>query len=217
MINRVIQSDSTAQLHLVGTMDYIKDNTLESDYGKIKIKQATRQGYIECESGGVANLSYPDSKLRRGRVIDNGKTSPTIQTENEIYKIERVGQISNDDSQYETVSDEKGLSTLLNAGTQGYANSCIHTKYRIRKLTPLECFRLMNFDDKDFYLAESVNSNTQLYKQAGNSIVVAVLSALFSQLNIQGIISWNKMTEEGRKQITAVNKCINPNLEKDLL
>lgn len=44
---------------------------------------------------------------------------------------------------------------------------------RIRKLTPKECFRLMDFDDEDFDKAEAVNSNTQLYKQAGNSIVVA--------------------------------------------
>ena len=53
---------------------------------------------------------------------------------------------------------------------------------RIRKLTPKECFRLMGFDDEDFYKAEAVNSNTQLYKQAGNSIVVDVLEAVFANL-----------------------------------
>ena len=53
---------------------------------------------------------------------------------------------------------------------------------RIRKLTPQECFRLMGFDDEDFYKAEAVNSNTQLYKQAGNSIVVDVLEAIFTNL-----------------------------------
>ena len=53
---------------------------------------------------------------------------------------------------------------------------------RIRKLTPMECWRLMGFDDKDFYKAEKVNSNTQLYKQAGNSIVVNVLEAIFKNL-----------------------------------
>ena len=46
---------------------------------------------------------------------------------------------------------------------------------RIRKLTPLECWRLMGFNDEDFKKAEKVNSNSQLYKQAGNSIVVNVL------------------------------------------
>lgn len=53
---------------------------------------------------------------------------------------------------------------------------------RIRKLTPKECFRLMGFDDDDFAKAEAVNSNTQLYKQAGNSIVVDVIAHLFTNL-----------------------------------
>lgn len=54
---------------------------------------------------------------------------------------------------------------------------------RIRKLTPKECWRLMGFDDSDFEKAEKVNSNTQLYKQAGNSIVVNVIEKLFTELN----------------------------------
>ena len=54
--------------------------------------------------------------------------------------------------------------------------------YRIRKLTPKECFRLMGFSDEDFKAAEAVNSNTQLYKQAGNSIVENVLVAILGQM-----------------------------------
>ncbi len=54
---------------------------------------------------------------------------------------------------------------------------------KIRKLTPLECWRLMSFDDEDFYKVKSVGmSDTQLYKQAGNSIVVNVLVAIFHNL-----------------------------------
>lgn len=53
---------------------------------------------------------------------------------------------------------------------------------RIRKLTPKECFRLMGFNDEDFEKAAAVNSNTQLYKQAGNSIVVDVLENIFESL-----------------------------------
>lgn len=53
---------------------------------------------------------------------------------------------------------------------------------RIRKLTPKECWRLMGFDDTDFEKAAKVNSNTQLYKQAGNSIVVNVLEAILKNL-----------------------------------
>lgn len=55
---------------------------------------------------------------------------------------------------------------------------------RIRKLTPKECWRLMGFDDKDYEKASKVNSNTQLYKQAGNSIVVNVLEAILYNLLI---------------------------------
>ena len=53
---------------------------------------------------------------------------------------------------------------------------------RIRKLTPLEVWKLMGFDDEDFKKAAQVNSNTQLYKQAGNSIVVNVLEVILSNL-----------------------------------
>lgn len=67
--------------------------------------------------------------------------------------------------------------TLPTSDSQGVLDG-----YRIRKLTPLECWRLMSFDDADFHKAEKVNSNTQLYKQAGNSIVVNVLEAILEEL-----------------------------------
>lgn len=54
---------------------------------------------------------------------------------------------------------------------------------RIRKLTPLECWRLMGFDDEDFKKAQAAGiSNSQLYKQAGNSIVVNVLEGILRNL-----------------------------------
>lgn len=112
---------------------------------KVAIPQATKKGFIECEVGGVADLSYPDSKTRRGRVQDSGNTSPTITaTETGICKIE--------------------------------------SPIRIRKLTPKECWILMGFSDNDFAKAEPVVSNSQLYKQAGNSIVVDVLYYIFVEL-----------------------------------
>lgn len=58
----------------------------------------------------------------------------------------------------------------------------IETIYRIRKLTPRECWRLMGYTDADFDRASQVNSNTQLYKQAGNAIVKQVLMAIFAQM-----------------------------------
>ena len=67
----------------------------------------------------------------------------------------------------------------------------VETVYRIRKLTPKECFRLMSFRDEDYEAASKVNSNSQLYKQAGNSICECVLKAIFSQMGIKGIPRWN--------------------------
>lgn len=112
----------------------------------VLIPQATKQGYIECEVGGVADLSYPNSKTRRGRVQENGTISPTITaTETGICKIE--------------------------------------SPIRIRKLTPKECFRLMGFSDQNFDAAKKAGiSNSQLYKQAGNSIVVDVLYYIYVEL-----------------------------------
>lgn len=69
--------------------------------------------------------------------------------------------------------------------TTNLQDDCLNIKnntIRIRKLTPKECWRLMGFDDEDFEKAEKVNSNTQLYKQAGNSIVVNVLEAILGNL-----------------------------------
>ena len=67
---------------------------------------------------------------------------------------------------------------------------------RIRKLTPRETYRLMAFSDEDFDRAEAVNSNTQLYKQAGNSICVNVLEAIFGQMFEGKEDHWKRWLEE---------------------
>ena len=55
--------------------------------------------------------------------------------------------------------------------------------FRIRKLTPLECWRLMGISDEDFYKAKNAGvSNSQLYKQAGNGIVVNVFEAILREM-----------------------------------
>ena len=120
--------------------------TNKGEGSKVLIPQATKQGYIECEVGGVVDLSYPNSKTRRGRVQENETISPTITaTETGICKIE--------------------------------------SPIRIRKLTPKECFRLMGFSDQNFDAAKNAGiSNSQLYKQAGNSIVVDVLYYIYVEL-----------------------------------
>jgi site-specific DNA-cytosine methylase len=85
---------------------------------------------------------------------------------------------------------------LGNAGGNSYlyltdeSNKIQQPSLRIRKLTPKECYRLMGFDDEAFERAAQVNSNAQLYKQAGNSIVVDVLMAIFDNLLVHGRSVW---------------------------
>ena len=97
------------------------------------------------------------------------------------------------------INDIAPTQTTCCGSTTSSATVLINNNERIRKLTPLECWRLMSFDDEDFYKAQSTgNSNSQLYKQAGNSIVVNVSlngtipNSLFSQfLSSVTILSFN--------------------------
>lgn len=161
------------------------DGSSPKHNNRVMIRQATKDGSIECEIGGCFDASYPNSKTRRGRVQDKGNTCPTLTAQNqEVVRIEKVGQISSNGSQCGTVISDNGISANLVAGTHGYANSHIATQYRIRKLTPRECGRLMGVSDSDIDKMSEVNSNSQLYKQFGNSIVVDVMVAMFKNLNI---------------------------------
>lgn len=288
---------------------------LESEPDKeiIKVKANTNEGFYELEPSGVVDLSYPDSKNRRGRVQTRGRVCPTITSSGDISKIEReVVERSTTNPRAKTVSNclkagqrgiikhqaeetgvlekitnpepiclnskdengkqpsltdrvysskgaaccittspffnphyliekevveertDEGLRTFLNAlcGALRTTDSCgdkraieakciqvgeisnngfesrnrvdsvegcfttlqtskdfnawIVIEYRIRKLTPLECLRLMDVDDEDAYKMLAVNSETQVYKQAGNSIVVAVMVAIFKNLFLGG-------------------------------
>ena len=271
----------------------------------VRIKQATSQGYIECEVGGVADLSFPESKTRRGRVQENGQVSPTLMAgEQDICRIEKeveyeegfsfeilrilrreIGEkdfsewsirglwcvlqeeilrqnvyakgiyenwthrpelfkfAHNSKGNKYSIHSEKSMRNMWEEWTvrctpqrRGLSEQqcrefddfmsklpyeatqrkrfvyCLwktsegigllretlseiqkvweptnyqemqRCTYRIRKLTPLSCWRLMDFTDEDFEKAAQVNSNTQLYKQAGNSIVKNVLVAILGQM-----------------------------------
>ena len=175
--------------------------TNKGEGNKVAIKQATKQGYIECEIGGVPDLSYPDSKTRRGRVQDNGNTCPTITaTETGICRIEPKERFfkqaletlnENDCNSGDTINafnkhvDKSGYSPTLTTRPEGFKTAILPVTddIRIRKLTPKECFRLMGFSDENFDAAQKAGvSNSQLYKQAGNSIVVDVLYYIYVEL-----------------------------------
>lgn len=84
----VYQKDSVMGA-LVATDYKQPKQILDNDIKTVAIPQATKKGYIECEIGGVADLSYPNSKTRRGRVQDGGNICPTLTaTETGVCRIE---------------------------------------------------------------------------------------------------------------------------------
>ena len=186
---------------------------------------------------GVCDLSYPNSKTRRGRVQEDGKVSPTLTaanqnicyidlpcicasrgrnpenpssrvaglpteqrlefntkgTSNTITTVQKDNYVVEPKIICEQRSDE-GLRFFKDniCGTIRTINSggdkrVIEEDFRIRKLTPRECFRLMGMLDDDIDKIQAAGiSNTQQYKMAGNSIVVDVLEAIFKNLFMEG-------------------------------
>lgn len=84
----------------------------------VKVKNATKQGYALVHEGGVLSLSQPNSKTRRGRVIDDGNTSPTLDTGCEVGVIQ-VGQIYGTDvepnPQAGRVYSREGISPCMDS------------------------------------------------------------------------------------------------------
>lgn len=119
---------------------------------KIKIVNATKAGFIEICVGGVFDMEFPNSKTRRGRVIEDGMVSPTLDTGCQVGVVQ-----TNLDGDIEGVMLDDG--------------NVIH----VRKLTPRECFRLQGWTDDYYEKAEFVNTDSQLYKQAGNGVTVNVI------------------------------------------
>ena len=107
---------------------------------------------------------------------------------NEEYSMINGGTIGKmHDISRRVYSDEGVSPTICTCGGGNQEPKIVEDFYknrdaRVRKLTPKECWRLMGFDDADFEKAAQVNSNSQLYKQAGNSIVVDVLYYIFKEM-----------------------------------
>lgn len=131
-----------------------------------------------------------ESKIIRDILEDSYPDHMLLTREVRPYKSTRdsecvcIGQSSNNGSQAGKVYSIEGLFPTVTACTHGYAIGYIKDNYdKYRKLTPLETFRLMGFSDEDYEKAKRVgNSETQLYKQAGNSIVVPMLEEIYKVL-----------------------------------
>ena len=126
--------------------------------------------------------SFYISKDKTEKLLENLKDK---EISNDDKEIKQVGMLDiKGNEQVRRVYDENGISPTLNTMQGGNRQpKVLQEKCRIRKLTPLECWRLMGFKDEQFYKAKAAGvSNSQLYKQAGNSIVVNVLEAIFKNL-----------------------------------
>lgn len=144
---------------------------------KILMPEKTKKGYAEaCEGDGVY-LNRPHQK--RG-VVQKGMIQTLKCSGNDLGVVVNAGTVIDDTQGFDGVRCYQNYSPSLRANRSGL-KTC-DNQLRIRKLTPKECFRLMGFGDESFHKAEAVNSNTQLYKQAGNSIVVDVLEELFCMM-----------------------------------
>lgn len=137
----------------------------------------------QYQSGSVYNKNGLSPSIS---AMQGGWSQPCIEIKNgtkkgyqEAYKGDSVNlAFPNDDNRRARVNHNIS-NTLQCSDSMGVV---VSQPLRIRKLTPKECWRLMGFSDFDFEKAEKVNSNTQLYKQAGNSIVVNVLEYIFEEL-----------------------------------
>ena len=152
---------------------------------------------------GTANFRNPDCKINldiaRPLTTDQNKRAGTTNyISNELpnnYDLNLKSKQKQLISLIEKTEFEEGKvlnMDLYNQTTNENINQCLTEPHhnsqrlfdglRIRKITPKESWRLMGFDDEDYEKAAKVNSNTQLYKQAGNSICVPVLEAILKNL-----------------------------------
>ena len=122
----------------------------------LPIKEAVSKGYSEAFEGDSINLAMPESTTRRGRI--GKKCEQTLDTS----------------------CNQGTMVVKLESGEE--LNAVWYEKYQcyiaIRKLTPRECFRLQGWTDDYFDKAEFVNSDSQLYKQAGNGVTVDVVEEI---------------------------------------
>ena len=137
-----------------------------------KIKNNIRD-INDCSSTNTANPQRA--------TIDNGNLVVVKEATKKGYAIAEEGDSLN--LTYPNSTTRRGR--VGKQVSQTLETSCnqavVDRDLRIRKLTPKECWRLMGFADEDFDNASKVNSNSQLYKEAGNSIVVNVLEEIFKQ------------------------------------
>lgn len=154
-VDKIVNSDFMQEKKRIQEKD-VCDTLLARDYKDPKCVRV----------GGIFDTE--NSKHQAGSIYDKEGLAPTIDTMQGGYRqpmIEVIGNYMSSGHNASRVVNSNGLAPTVkeNHGTVTATN----IGNKVRKLTPLECWRLMGFDDEDFYKAQSTgNSNSQLYKQA---------------------------------------------------
>ena len=187
-INRLTNNEESFHSE-IRTNESIASTICASDYkisrgmNVLQVKSATSAGFEIATEGDSINFSQMNSKTRRGRVGDQvAQTLDTACNQGIIvgdYRSDegfRWRQDGNSPCLTASMRDCKEWNEKL--GTR--CSPLIQENFKIRRLTPRECFRLMDFPDSFTWPV----SDSQAYKQAGNSIVVNVLMKIINNLNL---------------------------------
>lgn len=160
-----------------------ESRTIQASYYKatrdaqyLRIKSATSKGYEEAVEGDSINFSVLNSETRRGRVGKGVAQTLDTQCNQGIISYTR-------DSKGKVISrhiNQESNTIHTATGGGGNTDQFYTDGFKIRRLTPRECFRLMDFPDTFTWNV----SDSQAYKQAGNSIVVNVLYKIIKNLNL---------------------------------
>lgn len=113
---------------------------------------------------------------------------PKVVENEEVYPCLTPDRVNKRQNGRRFKNNEDPMFTVTAADRHGIAikNPAITQELRIRKLTPLECWRLQGFSDEQFHKAQDAGvSNSQLYKQAGNAVTVPVIHAIADQFEIK--------------------------------
>ena len=204
------KSEGTAVLEVGRTDNHQKGGVYSTDGISPTLLATSYKQPVQIKVDNIGNIN-PSGKGMNGNVFDENGLAPTLTTnkgEGNKIAIHEVNQednnkpkerffrqaletFENSNANYEDTIDafnkrvnRSGYSPTLTTRPEGFKTAIlpVTNDIRIRKLTPKECFRLMGFSDENFEAAEKIVSNSQLYKQAGNSIVVDVLYYILVEL-----------------------------------
>lgn len=166
-------------------------STMQGGNQKPKILEVKQLGFMDSGTGKhQSNTVYDENALCPNiTTVEGGGTQQIKVCESQIVAMRGRNPDNPSDRTVGSPTEQR-----LEVNMQGTSN-CLTSvqkdnlllekpQYRIRKLTPRECGRLMGVSDEDINKMAAVNSNTQLYKQFGNSIVVDIMCAMFENLNI---------------------------------